>query len=871
MPTELMAIQLKETSQLTGALWAAWLEFSSNRWNLRAAYKINRQQSKSLFDYLSDSAVKSWLNGAIAGRHYRARPIPSKAKLTGKNMFVFPDPATRRVIVVGANELPVVARRFWRVVALGNSEQAIFPLPPAREAGEFDLHIPYYFPKALDQILDAVLTAINYQEGWLAIRSGDVFEIKAAANHDDAVGKRLAIEANPLLREISHSHPVRSITRGELEWAMVPRPGLRQSTRHWIGLPLVIGQRLIGLIALWSDDPFSRTDVEQLKQICQKVSPSVEASVTFADVTSHLQRMAMLNDFAMTVSSAFDLEQIAQRVFALLQRAFTTERILLFVLSSDGRTYHHYFDRDGKVVLQTQSMDSDPMHWPMERGEVFRIESLEGNQAYQPVYDGSRSALLVPLIYRHQLIGALGLESVQENAFSIYDEHLMVVIASHLAGLIENGRLRQETEERARNLGLVHEVVQQVIGLTDVRQVAQIAAELLARNFSYEMAVVLLYDQPGGELNVTGIGGNAADIVQKGLEYMDSTRQGGITTRVAVTGESMLVNDVKKDPFYLAIPGWDAGSEMCVALRVGDQIEGVIDVECQSPNAFSQNDLLLLEALAGILSNVISSVAQYEKLQATVNQLQVAREELQERVTAQRVAESRLVQAAKLVAVGEMAAGIAHELNNPLTTVTGFVELVLNELPKDSTSHDDLELVLKEANRARGVVRRLLDFARQNESTRVRTDLNEIVADVMALVNHLLHTSNVEVTQRFGDRLPWISVDRNQLKQVILNLIHNALHAMPGGGHLTIATERKRRDKRDWLTCCIRDTGVGIPPENLERVFEPFFTTRSKEGGTGLGLSVSYGIVADHGGFIEVESRVGKGSAFTVWLPMEME
>jgi signal transduction histidine kinase len=268
---------------------------------------------------------------------------------------------------------------------------------------------------------------------------------------------------------------------------------------------------------------------------------------------------------------------------------------------------------------------------------------------------------------------------------------------------------------------------------------------------------------------------------------------------------------------------------------------------------------------------VISNVGQFQKLQVTVNQLQATREELQKRITAQHMAESRLVQAAKLAAVGEMAAGIAHELNNPLTTVSGFTELTLEELPPDSPQHADLELVLREAHRARDVVRRLLDFSRQGESVRANSDANGIVKEVLALVNHLLHTSGIQILTDLPNGLPWISVDRNQIKQVILNLIHNALHAMPDGGELHITTLRRSRDHRDWLTINVTDTGTGISPENLERIFEPFFTTRAKDGGTGLGLSVSYGIVAEHGGFIEAESKVGKGSVFSVWLPVEAD
>jgi two-component system NtrC family sensor kinase len=235
---------------------------------------------------------------------------------------------------------------------------------------------------------------------------------------------------------------------------------------------------------------------------------------------------------------------------------------------------------------------------------------------------------------------------------------------------------------------------------------------------------------------------------------------------------------------------------------------------------------------------------------------------------AQQEAESRLIQAAKLAAVGEMAAGVAHELNNPLTTVMGFTELVLGELPAESPYQKELGMVLREARRASEVVRRLLDFSRQGERVRARANLNEIVDDVIALTRHLIHTNGVSLALFLANDLPWVSVDRNQMKQVLLNLVHNALQAMPSGGELCIRTVSQKRDGMDWVTLSVQDSGVGIQPKDKEKIFEPFFTTKADRGGTGLGLSVSYSIVADHGGFIEVESEAKKGSVFTVWLPI---
>jgi two-component system NtrC family sensor kinase len=230
---------------------------------------------------------------------------------------------------------------------------------------------------------------------------------------------------------------------------------------------------------------------------------------------------------------------------------------------------------------------------------------------------------------------------------------------------------------------------------------------------------------------------------------------------------------------------------------------------------------------------------------------------------------AKLMQETKISAIGRLAAGAAHELNNPLTTVTGFAELILDTLPKDSPEYEDMTLVLKEAHRARSVVRRLLDFSRQSEVLWMEVDINELLSNVLALVHHMAQTSGVDVRVELWDELPRIRADRNQMQQVFLNLIHNAIQAMPKGGQLVLRTQVGQREAHPWIAVNVQDNGEGIKAEDLDKVFEPFFTTKPTGVGTGLGLSVSYGIVSDHGGYIDVESREGVGSTFTVWLPVE--
>ncbi len=274
-------------------------------------------------------------------------------------------------------------------------------------------------------------------------------------------------------------------------------------------------------------------------------------------------------------------------------------------------------------------------------------------------------------------------------------------------------------------------------------------------------------------------------------------------------------------------------------------------------------------AAAAVLDGLMDNDRQTSLLQEALQELENTQQELQARISAQQAAESRLIQTTKLAAVGEMAAGVAHELNNPLTTVVGFSELVLESLNPESPQATDLTVVLKEARRARDVVRRLLDFSRQSETLRVKADLNEILQDVLALMQHLFQINGVEVVAKYDSDLPWVLIDRNQMKQVFLNLLHNALNAMPKGGRLSIETNRRSRYDKLLVSVSIKDNGMGIDSENLPRIFEPFFTTRADQGGTGLGLSVTYGIISEHGGVIEVESTPNGGSTFTVLLPIE--
>ncbi len=227
-----------------------------------------------------------------------------------------------------------------------------------------------------------------------------------------------------------------------------------------------------------------------------------------------------------------------------------------------------------------------------------------------------------------------------------------------------------------------------------------------------------------------------------------------------------------------------------------------------------------------------------------------------------------LVQTHKLQAIGTLTAGVAHELNNPINNIMLTADS-LQEDYQELTDGDRLDMVadlVHESERARGIVRNLLDFARQTETELTPLDVEQIVGETLQLASNQVKIAKVKVQGEVEENVPPVFGDRQQLIQVFLNLVLNALHAMPGGGILTIGVEKS--EDRNFVDISFADTGTGIASQHLSRIFDPFFSTKKQARGTGLGLSVSLGIIKQHGGDIRVKSAEGEGAVFTVSLPV---
>ena len=240
--------------------------------------------------------------------------------------------------------------------------------------------------------------------------------------------------------------------------------------------------------------------------------------------------------------------------------------------------------------------------------------------------------------------------------------------------------------------------------------------------------------------------------------------------------------------------------------------------------------------------------------------------------------ERQIQQSEKLATVGELAAGIAHEAGTPLNVILGTAEYLMMEMKEDDPKTEDLRIIISQAEHITKLIHQLLNFSRYNQPEFKAIDINNLIKDVLRLSDHQVareKISKVNVVTDFQSDIPSIIGDDSQLQQAFLNIIVNAVHAMKQGGTLSVSTKLVNppfspSNEDQILKISISDTGHGIPPKNIQKIFDPFYTTKGINKGTGLGLTVSHRIIEDHDGTIDVKSKVNKGTLFTVKLPIQI-
>ena len=437
------------------------------------------------------------------------------------------------------------------------------------------------------------------------------------------------------------------------------------------------------------------------------------------------------------------------------------------------------------------------------------------------------SALSVPMMAGDELLGTLSVGAETPNRFHLADQRLVAIVAGQIAVAVQNARLHDSVGRGKREWEQTFDAIADPIAVFDGR------GGLLRGN----TALALHLGRRVTELR----GSTCAQIGfcnARGLDCAITRALANDGSRTQVTLPDGQIFSVTTFPVG---GGRDGASVVQVAKNVTEDIRVARRMQQMS------DELALANA---------RSMAALERLKST---------------------QAQLLQAEKLSAIGQLVAGVAHELNNPLTSVIGFAQLLEEEMQHADQIRpaaelaQDLRRIAEESERAARIVRNLLAFARRQAAARAPQDVADLFGRVLALRSYELRLNGIELVTDFQPALPMVVADGSQVQQALLNLVLNAEQAMRGRPSKRLHVGARYDEAAAAVELFVGDTGHGIDRTNISRIFDPFFTTRDVGEGTGLGLSICYGIVRDHGGQIVVESKVESGTTFSLLLPARIE
>jgi len=478
-----------------------------------------------------------------------------------------------------------------------------------------------------------------------------------------------------------------------------------------------------------------------------------------------------------------------------------------------------------------------------------------------------------PLLYHDRLVGVLTLNKTGQ-LFTEQDHETLGLLAAQAAIAIENARLYTAIGESRSKLEELHRLgsaIQETMTLQERLNLILKGAQTV---LGFDRINILLADSENRMLKAVASVG-----VDEPLEQIQAPlgpEGGGIAkafleqSEIVWDGDGPVPVEWRLAHPYAEISAFRSKAFVDIPLLVRGQAIGVFGADNKlSKKAISPETVRLLRTYAAQAALAIDNARLYEAVTEYARELE---RKVEERTSALKEAQVQLIQSGKLAAVGTLAAGVAHELNQPLMVIRGYAqELQADRRLADEETREDLRRIEAQTTRMGAIINHLRDFSRQSKGKRQGTDLSQVVTQALTFLGQQLKTRNVEVVRELDPVLPAVWADPLQIEQVLLNLVTNARDAMEkaGKGTITIRTE-VAGDGRIALS--VTDTGIGIPPDLQARIFDPFFTTKEIGKGTGLGLSICHGIMEEHGGEIRLESPVadGRGARFTLLLPIAL-
>ncbi|MEX2603000.1 MAG: GAF domain-containing protein [Gracilimonas sp.] len=687
-----------------------------------------------------------------------------------------------------------------------------------------------------------------------------------------------------------------------------PVPGTR-APKSALFVPLLVGDSVRGYVTLQNLDrnnAFSESDVRLLNTLANSMSVAIENARLFNETTRLLaeteQRnaeLAVINSVQEGLVREMDMHAIYKLVGNRICEVLNTQTMLIrtFDHGKEIETWEYAIENGEQLHV-----DPRPFIWA-NKHLIKTKEALLINEDYietakkfgdteKGISKGlpPKSAIFVPMIVGDKVMGSISLQNVEkEHAFTESDVRLLTTLTNSMSVALENARLfnettrlLSETEQRAAELQTVNNISKAMVSQLEFDNLIEFVGEQMRETFKADIVYLAIHDRKSNMLHFPYYFGDQAESRPFG---------NGITEKIILNKEPLLVNhDIEEayDKIKAEKKGKMVESYLGVPIISENKSIGVISVQSkEQENRFSENDLRLLTTIAANVGIAIQNAEAYQKLQAALNELKSAQEQL--------------VQQEKLASLGQLTAGIAHEIKNPLNFVNNFSELSVElieeareelqgEWAKGKSERvkealeilNNIEINLRKIHehgtRADGIVKSMLQHSRGGSGKMDPTDLNGLVKEYVNLAFHGMRASkkpfNVDIDVQVDDEIGKIPLIVEDFSRVILNLCNNAFDAMreklnekekvksePYSPKLSVRT----KSENGKATIEIEDNGPGIPKEIKDKILQPFFTTKKGTEGTGLGLSITNDVVKAHGGELDIQTEKDK-TCFSITL-----
>ena len=672
-----------------------------------------------------------------------------------------------------------------------------------------------------------------------------------------------------------------------------------------LSVPIMDDVYLYGVMnfsTLASSSP-TEEELALLGLVATEVAGTIRNSRLYNDARKRVSELITLNEIGRAISSTFDVKgtlgYVAKTTLRLLSADGCTVRLtgegrgVIKVAIDEG--YHRTgFRRELRSVGKELSLRIHGEKRPL------LINSPEDSPLYASLAaHGVVSFLGLPIVSQGKSLGTISYYSSSLRLrFDMEGVHLMQTVCSQLANMIENAsilrkaqRLAQENEDKVQRISTLYDVALALMSTVKMERLLPIMLYALISpgGLNFSRAILFLTSEDGDGLCARmamgprdrrearriarlprgllrdGTTGAAEEEVRKllwsdiGNLRIPASNVSCLVARSVEEKRSVRTESGCVAPGDTAIRGDFCGghpaSFAAVPLMVKGEARGAIYVDnLFQERSITEEDIQLLTMFASNASLAMENASLYESLQGALDTV--------------RTTQGRLVQSEKLMALGEMAAKIAHEIKNPLTAIGGFARRIAS--PRAGGGARSLEryaqIILKEVQRLERIINETLYFSREMVSAFRIVNLNAEIRDVLSMFREEFEEARISAVVNLPEDLPPISADPDQIRQVVWNLVSNAIQAMGGSGTLTVATHLADPAEGTGVVLEVSDTGGGIPRDVVHNIFNPFFTTKAK--GTGLGLPIVHAIVEKHGGTIQLDNREGVGVAFSIFLPL---